>query len=459
MVKSIQLYNNPTPSFTSLAKFHTELVNKGLSNKNPLSEWRKSQIFDCLVSKNMKKGSETNVVLPYWQNTLIFCLNSYCNREVCFIDTHDRCILEKKQPDICIMLKGMTETSLNIIAVGELKGEKLTDSDRGQVEQYLHCLLKVQKFRHKAYGFLTNNDDFWVVYACRREDEISCTWCIEAQCGGLSQLGEQALSWLAGLSKEEHGYKAPVTLTGLQLEYCLGSGSVSFVYKGKYQGKSVVVKVYDSSECLDKEYNILNKLNQTKVPNIPKIVKKIHNALILTPVAEHLRAHYVKKSDVDNIVTTLYRAHSNGIVHRDIRNPNLFKIDDGVLVNDWGSAVDISGSAVDVSDGPKDYGALVEASDSILDAVIKDSEPIIDRRNDLHALARALFRLINLPPPELLPSQPSSLNDLRKIKTYWSTVNMSWRKIFELADKSDFHNIETYSKFADAISKQLPREL
>ena len=454
-VKYIKLYQNVTPSHTSLADFYKDRVKTELSIACPINDWENFTRFACFDGKRMSKGGETDTVLQYWQHTLIPELNSYCFREVNFVDTHGRYILKTKKPDICVMRKGMSETPLNIIAVGELKGDPLTNSDRGQLEQYLHCLLEAQKFRHTAYGFLTNNDDFCVVHASKLENNrILCKWCIEAKCGQGQQLGEQALSWLAGLTLKEHGYESPVTVTGLWLEDYLGSGSVSVVYKGSYQGDSVVVKVYNSTDCLHHEKSILEKLCASEVPNVPKIKKAITKALILMPVAEHLEARCVKKGDVHKIVTTLHRAHHSGIVHRDIRIPNLFKLQDSgdVLVNDWGFAVYIS-------DGPqKYYGAISEASDRILDAKIENPKSMIcpDPRDDLHALARTFFRLIYCPPPKCLPPQPSCCSDLQKIKHYWSIVNKYWKHIFTLADSSDVKIVGTYNKFADALSDLLP---
>ena len=110
----------------------------------------------------------------------------------------------------------MSEAALNIVAVGEPKGSKLTKADKGQVEQYLHCLLEAQKFRHIAFCFLTNNDDFWLVRANRCEDEkIKCIWFSKVKFGGLFQYGEKALSWFAGLTLKDHGYYLPVTLVHL----------------------------------------------------------------------------------------------------------------------------------------------------------------------------------------------------------------------------------------------------
>jgi len=42
-----------------------------------------------------------------------------------------------------------------------------------------------------------------------------------------------------------------------------------------------------------------------------------------------------------------------------------------------------------------------------------------------------------------------------KLKT-WISVNENWKHIFELAERADVDCPQSYTDFADALSKQLP---
>jgi len=105
-------------------------------------------------------------------------------------------------------------------------------------------------------------------------------------------------------------------------------------------------------------------------------------------------------------------------------------------------------------------GALVEASPAILEAFKKKANPPPNPKDDLHALARTVFRKLYSPPPEALPTIQNYYKDedgfLKKVSNFWSSVSSAWSKIFELADKSDVNDSSTYFEFATELVKQLP---
>jgi len=140
---------------------------------------------------------------------------------------------------------------INIIKVGELKGEQdgkntLTNAHRGQLEDCLVHLLNEQSFQLKAYGFLTNNEQFLVVSAARDGPMLyKFTWFIDAMFSREKSTALQALSWLANLSLVDHVYMLPKDIEDrVELKKALRYGSVGLVFHRvlKSTGESVVKK-------------------------------------------------------------------------------------------------------------------------------------------------------------------------------------------------------------------------
>jgi len=155
-------------------------------------------------------------------------------------------------------------------------------------------------------------------------------------------------------------------------------------------------------------------------------------------------------------VNTLFKTHEINIVHRDIKDPNIFKVEGGsVLINDWSSAVE--GTEVQPFSG-----TVREGSPYILNSLLNGKKSFASRTiDDLHALARTVFRKLYSPssyylPSPVLQSQDQVSDDIQKVKKFWLSVNDNWKQIFDLADKADVTNKRSYENFADALSKQLP---
>jgi len=194
----------------------------------------------------------------------------------------------------------------------------------------------------------------------------------------------------------------------------------------------------------------LKRLTLAGIQNVPNLITQLPNALIMTPVAEKLDVFELCCKDIEAMAKTLFEAHQNGLVHGDIRGPNLFKTKEGgVLINDWGVAVEVN-SQVD----PNCFaGAVVEGSNEILEKLMKGE--VIDPKpsNDLHALARTIFRKLYSPPQmKSLSKQPYNY---RCIQMFWSLTSSAWQNIFKLADEAKVSDKQSYSKFAKALSYQL----
>ena len=207
-------------------------------------------------------------------------------------------------------------------------------------------------------------------------------------------------------------------------------------------------------EQVKKETRNLQKLKN--VLTVPKIVRVLENGLILEPCAFKLEVFQLHPEIIHGIVDTLYEAHKRGLVHRDIRNENLFTTTgNSVLVNDWGSAIQKGKCTV--------YpGAVKEGSLNILSDLLVKKVPIAEPNDDLHALARTMYCKLYNPPTNKLPNPSKGLSTtdyqeiLKKIQEFWNQTNSYWKEIFELADLANAKDYQTYKQFADTLAKQLP---
>jgi serine/threonine protein kinase len=147
----------------------------------------------------------------------------------------------------------------------------------------------------------------------------------------------------------QHGYCIP-SIEGYKIVDVLGQGSCSTVYKVCANNNDFVAKVYhrgvEAKVDMQHEQDVLSALSA--VPNVPRLVVTSFGSetlpvLILTPVALPLRLpdysdRSLTSSDINGMIDVLESAHNVGIIHRDVRLPNLYLRGYGVLVNDWGCA-------------------------------------------------------------------------------------------------------------------------
>lgn len=441
-------------SSTSHYEFYANLVNLKLSKVDANlyhSEWVKASVMDCF-KVNFPKGKEKTIVQDFWTGFIPKINNRL--KDVEFVDSHHTAILRKKSPDIVLKRRGQNLTAFNVVAVGELKGDKINDSDKGQLANYLAILLLDQDFRHTAFGFITNNDEVLMVQAQKKENlEVEFVWFISET---FSEQGKRALSWFSNLSLVDHGYRLPVNPDIVQLKSCLGRGATSTVYHGTLlNGKSVVVKIMTDSNVLKREEKNLETLKD--IATVPKVVQVLKNGLILEPCAYKLEVFQMQPKFICEIVDTLYFSHEKDLVHRDIRDTNLFTTkDSSVLVNDWGSAVP-KGTVTDF------HGAVREGSSNVLCSLEAGRFPAAVPNDDLHALARTIYCKLYSPPTDVLPNSNEKYLDyqehcmkLSKIREFWNAVSTCWQEIFDLADKADVADRNTYDNFAQALLKQLP---
>lgn len=315
-----------TASYTTITQFFQTLESARKSTIEAVHpEWKNTAV-KYIFQRSYKVGGE-DVVQKDWA---AFVSKIECHTEVQFVDSHKMTLLAGKSPDIVIQRKDQSHTLFNVVAIGELKGSSgsFTDANKGQLCSYLITLLEKQKFRHFALGFLTNNVSILVVEANRTpSNDFNFIWFIDEsfKSGG----AQKALSWLSDLSLVQHGYTLPQYPSIKHIIDYLGSGSVAHVYCGVYKDDTtVVVKEMRDVKRVKHESSILRKLQSLK--HIPELVKLYETALILKPRANRcsvFQAFQLNHQDIFDIVNALFKAHQLNIVHRDVRDPNIFKVE------------------------------------------------------------------------------------------------------------------------------------
>ena len=129
-----------------------------MNNPNLHSEWRGHR------SKHQfrwryQTGQE--VAQKFWTKFIKGEID--CHHDVEFVDCHDKETLPHRKPDIIIKTKDSNDMDVfHIVAIGELKGEKISAAHKGQLEDYLSVLLSSQPFRNYCFGFITIRKFWWL---------------------------------------------------------------------------------------------------------------------------------------------------------------------------------------------------------------------------------------------------------------------------------------------------------
>lgn len=246
-----------------------------------------------------------------------------------------------------VTAEGETHHSIDAVWVGELKrtSEVSSGAAKAQTLNYAKALLSSQPWRKKFHLFLTDGIDIY--FYCYHRDEVPIKEhkAVMQPTGTLMQAtGIRLLARFLHATAQQHGHSSPqpITYNGLQYDYTsyLGAGASSSVLC-YYQGnESVAVKFYDRAamNILERELEILRKLEG--VNGVPKIVFRGENYLAITPVGQQLHSSDFSADLLYQYIEIVKNIHQKGVMHMDLRLPNLMLQDDGEtpLIVDFGFA-------------------------------------------------------------------------------------------------------------------------
>jgi hypothetical protein len=233
------------------------------------------------------------------------------------------------------------------------------------MDSFLVDLLQLQLQRHEATGFLTDGRIIQFFRVTRKSDSYLLeetpvyylhqgggTLLLRLLCTPLNLLG------LPETRLECKGQKIAVG-------DILGIGGTATVYRGTFQSKEVVVKVFCTAKelgHLEREMAVLKKAEKSLLPDVPKIVgvSDSETTLLLSPVGTHFahssRYHkasfplatrflpfkeaqvlfdltflfllffFLNSVHFSNLIRVLEKAHKHAkLVHRDVKLSNFFQ--------------------------------------------------------------------------------------------------------------------------------------
>lgn len=308
--------------------------------------------------QNPDRGSERDVVKPFWEGVLAQPLVPG------FSNGYEVGYLGSKKPDITFYPGGIETPAPHLyVSFGDCKGAGWTGtshSELGQGMQYAHRILDAQPQRDHVYGFITNNERCVLIKGGREpRSPFGVYWEITVPLhfdGGMRLFFHYL--------QTDNGFMQPPTIRGstLVIEHTLRPGGTCRAFTARYRQDQVVAKLYESEEKAAQDSARIERANQilvaatgaTPKAQIPSVVATEGVWLLLTPVGTVFTEKTLKLRHLKRLLQTLKLIHAGGIVHRDVRPANFFLLEgDDVLLNDWGSAAPV-GTPVPVEGSPED---------------------------------------------------------------------------------------------------------
>jgi hypothetical protein len=197
-------------------------------------------IFEKKTAKRRLRpgSSETQVVLPYWQDILPRLPADV----VALVDKHDTTSFGYRKPDIVGYLSGKPQSVDNIALLGELKArrakgsDKFSDTEKGQLASFLEeVLLNYQQWRHDITGFLT--DGYLVQFFQFLRGGILHE-------GPVLYLHKDGGRWLTGLLQQMayNGLAIKIDKKPVEVGEYLGHGGSAVVFSGRWKGTSTACR-------------------------------------------------------------------------------------------------------------------------------------------------------------------------------------------------------------------------
>ena len=141
---------------------------------------------------------------------------------------------------------------------------------------------------------------------------------------------------------------------GLEYGGCLGHGHFSHVFQGTYLGQPVAIKVIErgSERLIQKEVKILKKLSNTPhIVNLLQVIEEEETLLIFELIQPMSEDDFFDNMNISNLrlvlrnlLEGLAAAHSQNIIHRDIKYENIMVLQNysDVKIIDWGCGCNLT---------------------------------------------------------------------------------------------------------------------
>ncbi|RHZ62266.1 hypothetical protein Glove_341g79 [Diversispora epigaea] len=363
------------------------------------------------------------------------------NLELSIQDVRRSPVLGTRKPDFVLILKDSQLDYLNVVAVGEIKrpkGRNFSNAQIGQATSFGEKLLQLQPRRSFAFAILTDCVQINIYKVYRIDDRIKSITLFKYEYTAPQTLkynnnqnnGWKYLVTFMKSTPEALGWVEPSLKFGsetVNLIGVIGAGRTSIVYAGKHNGKSVAVKISRERDAL----SLLSSLNS---PHIAKILFYSDDALVMTPCGKKI--NNLQKKDIKDIITTLQKVHSLGIIHRDLRKYNFLRDSNGnILVIDWGYSFYSS-------DNAEFAGALECMPDEVLKSLSKGEKIVYGGKVDLMCFVRSFYLMLHR--PSLNRPSFDKDDDIKKraerLLIFWSIHGKSdvWESIYNAIESLDY---------------------
>lgn len=194
----------------------------------------------------------------------------------------------------------------------------------------------------------------------------------------------------------------PPVVPGCELEALIGEGGVGQVWRGRYKGVPVAVKVYSRPDRpalrrrFVREGRLLQRLSHPGLVRCLQVIEADAPALVLELLQGLALDRRIARAPLTGVeaiglarglLDVLGFLHGNGIVHRDVKSGNVWMADDGrVILMDLGLAVDPADPVAST------LGEVIGTYAYMAPEQLAGGE--IDHRADLYSLGVTLYEAV-----------------------------------------------------------------